>query len=135
MTSVDLPQDALSRLREVHRLVGAWAERESDPPPAAVLVCCALALVHSVVEEGWLLERQRWLDPAAAAQLAREHEQFADDLALLDALMTGEPDSPDTRAFARALGARLREHLARDTRLFYAGAPGRATEQPARSGD
>ncbi len=135
MRPSDLPTSALRRLSEAYRLVAAWAARESDPSPGAVLACCAVALVHSVVEDGWLLERQRWLDPAAAAELAREHDQFAEDLALLETLLAGEPDSPDTQAFARALFGRLRDHLARDTRLFHGTLSDRTTEQPAGRGD
>lgn len=131
MSAFELPPNASERLRAIHRLVTEWVETDRHPAPGAVLLCGALVLLHSVIEETWLFDRRRWLDPAAVARLRGEHDQFAEDVDLLHTLLTSEPDSPDVPPFAQALFARLAEHLARDARLFYAGTVPHPAEQPA----
>lgn len=133
MRSLETEPSALSRLDRAHRLVAAWVESASDPTPATVLTLGGFVLLHGAIEDAWLFDRQRWLDPAAVARLRSEHDQFAEDLDLLRTLMATEPASPDLRPLARALFSRLREHVCRDARVFYSTGAGRAADHPAPS--
>ena len=67
------------------------------------------------------------LDPVAHAELATEHRQIADDLELLEWLLTSSPDSPDVAVLSTAVGRRMQQHIARDGRLLAraAGLSGR----------
>ena len=58
------------------------------------------------------------LDPAAHAELAAEHQQFAEDLELLDWLLRTTPASPDVPVLTMALIRRMRQHVDRDGRLL-----------------
>lgn len=58
------------------------------------------------------------LDPAAKAELGGEHAQLADDLQLLESLLSTTPDSPDVATLAEALARRMQSHIARDGRLL-----------------
>lgn len=58
------------------------------------------------------------LDPAAKADLGGEHGQLAEDLELLDSLVTTTPESPDVGILAEAIARRMRAHIARDGRLL-----------------
>ncbi|MFN8061751.1 MAG: hypothetical protein U0Q12_21510 [Vicinamibacterales bacterium] len=100
----------------------ALLERLSDNAPtrpATVLGLGAAVVLHGLLEEVWLIERARWLDDAASAELAVEHDRLAEDLDLLDGLLHSEPDSPDVQSLSDAILSRLREHVARDGRVFY----------------
>ncbi len=67
------------------------------------------------------------LDPVAHTELAIEHRQIADDLELLEWLLTSSPDSPDVAVLSAAVGRRMQQHIARDGRLLAraAGLSGR----------
>jgi hypothetical protein len=62
------------------------------------------------------------LDPAAQAELAAEHQQFAQDLELLDWIVRTTPDSPDVQVLTASLGRRMRQHVDRDRRLLVRAA-------------
>lgn len=58
------------------------------------------------------------LDPAAQAELAAEHQQFAEDLELLEWLLRTSPASPDVAVLTASLIPRMRQHISRDGRLL-----------------
>jgi hypothetical protein len=58
------------------------------------------------------------LDPAAVAELSGEHDQIAEDLELLEWLLSTTPASPDVAALSSSLARRMREHVERDGRLL-----------------
>jgi hypothetical protein len=58
------------------------------------------------------------LDPDAARALASEHDEFTEDLLLLDWLCRATPDSPDVAILTASLLRRLRAHVDRDGRLL-----------------
>ena len=58
------------------------------------------------------------LDPAAQAELAAEHQQFAEDLELLKWLLRTTPASPDIPVLTTSLIRRMRQHIDRDGRLL-----------------
>ena len=58
------------------------------------------------------------LDPAVHAELAREHEEFAEDLQLLRWLLDTTPESPDVAVLTASLVRRMRQHTERDGRLL-----------------
>lgn len=58
------------------------------------------------------------LDPAAQAELSVEHRQIAEDLELLEWLLSTTPKSPDVAALSSSLARRMREHVERDGRLL-----------------
>lgn len=58
------------------------------------------------------------LDPAAQAELSGEHRQIAEDLELLEWLLSTTPTSPDVAALSSSLARRMREHVERDGRLL-----------------
>ena len=64
------------------------------------------------------------LDPSVERALAREHEEFAEDLELLDWLVVATPDSPDIALLTESLVRRMRQHIERDGRLLAAISPG-----------
>ena len=86
--------------------------------PAAVLDAGREVLAFAAIEERLLFPILPLLDPVARAELSIEHEHLADDMQLLESLITGSPESPDVAALASALADRLRAHLARDGRLI-----------------
>lgn len=58
------------------------------------------------------------LDPAAQQELLTDHQQIAEDLALLDWLVRTTPDSPDVAVLTTSLVQRMRQHIGRDGRLL-----------------
>lgn len=58
------------------------------------------------------------LDPAAHQDLAREHAEIAEDLTLLEWLLTSGEDAKDVDVLSRSLVRRMREHVERDGRLL-----------------
>jgi hypothetical protein len=59
------------------------------------------------------------LDYEMQAECAARHAQLADDLGLLESIVETDPDSPDVEILCSALLVRLKEHIARDDRVFY----------------
>jgi hypothetical protein len=58
------------------------------------------------------------LDPSIHRDMAREHEEFAEDLELLRWLLETTPDSPDLVVLTESLVRRMRQHVERDGRLL-----------------
>jgi hypothetical protein len=83
-----------------------------------VLEVGAAVLAFAEREEEAFFPLLPLLDPAARAELGGEHAQLAEDLQLLDWLVTQAPDSPDIPALAEAMARRMRSHIARDGRLL-----------------
>jgi hypothetical protein len=107
----------LTRLIESQR---ALAERMTRLGAAAdeVLRAGAQVLAFAEREEAAFFPLLPLLDPAARAELGGEHEQLAEDLQLLEWLLTTTPDSPDVGTLADALARRMRTHIERDGRLL-----------------
>ena len=61
---------------------------------------------------------QSLLDPAAHQDLARQHAEIAEDLTLLEWLLTSGEDERDVDVLSRSLVRRMREHVERDGRLL-----------------
>jgi len=68
------------------------------------------------------------MDQAVRGVLKTEHEQFGEDLRLLEWLLANTPDSPDVAALATSLARRMTEHLERDGRLLARAAALRGQE-------
>jgi hypothetical protein len=58
------------------------------------------------------------LDPVAQAELADEHRQIAEDLALLEWLLAADHEAADAAVLSASLASRMRHHIARDGRLL-----------------
>lgn len=119
MTRGHLDSRAFARLACVHRLLAGLAAGDACSRPDTVLALGTAVLFHGILEEGWLLELNPLVDPAVVVDIGLQHQHLAEDLELLESLLTAEPASPDLEPFAQALLARLREHIARDERLLY----------------
>lgn len=72
------------------------------------------------------------LDPAVEAELTSEHQQFAEDLELLEWLLESTPDSPDVAMLSASLVRRMRQHIDRDGRLLTQAAALREGQDGAR---
>jgi hypothetical protein len=109
--------DELTRLMELQR------DLEEHISSLAVLPVDVLKIGTAVLafaerEEAAFFPLLRLLDPAARAELGGDHQQLADDLQLLEWLVSTTPDSPDVATMADAIVRRMRGHIARDGRLL-----------------
>ncbi len=109
--------DALARLIGVQRALEARTTAV-DPSPAAVLEAGQAVLEFATSEEQAFFPLLPLLDPAVRSELGDEHEQLAEDLQLLQWLVSTTPDSPDVASLAGALARRMHAHVARDGRLL-----------------
>ena len=107
----------IARLVELQRILEARTSA-LGASAADVLAVGAAVLEFAEREEAVFFPLLPLLDPAAKAELGGEHEQLAEDLQLLDWLMTSTPDSADVGILAEAIVRRMREHIARDGRLL-----------------
>ncbi len=85
----------------------------------AVLDLGAAVLLHGMLEHELDSLRHPLLDDVVRAQLQREHDEFAEDLELLDSLWRQEPSSSDLASLSAAVLERLKQHLAKDQRMTY----------------
>jgi hypothetical protein len=60
----------------------------------------------------------RLLDPTVQADILAEHQQFEEDLSLLESLQRSAPGSPDATALTASLASRICRHIDRDARLL-----------------
>jgi hypothetical protein len=111
---------SLTEIQRLMRLQETLAERTSGlgVSPAEVLEVGAAVLEFAEREESAFFPLLPLLDPAARAELGGEHEQLAEDLQLLEWLISTTPDSPDVGTLAEAIARRMRSHIARDGRLL-----------------
>ena len=86
--------------------------------PRQVLLAGEAVLQFAGHEEQALAAVSPLLDPAVHAELAREHEEFGEDLELLRWLLETTPDSPDVAVLTASLVRRMRQHVERDGRLL-----------------
>jgi hypothetical protein len=93
----------------------------ADENPAAVLAAGQEVLDFAALEERLFFPILPLLDAHAREQLGDEHRLLADDLQLLHHLIATSPESPDVGTLASALTRRLRDHMARDSRLLAQG--------------
>jgi hemerythrin HHE cation binding domain-containing protein len=107
----------LERLAALEQSVSARLQQSSENP-AAVLAAGQEVLAFAELEERLFFPVLPLLDPHARAELESEHVQLADDLQLLEHLLSATPDSSDVEVLAGALAKRLRAHIARDSRLI-----------------
>lgn len=108
---------AITELLEVQRSL-AERTRGLAGDAAAVLQTGRAVLTFAEREEAAFFPLLPLLDPAALAELGGEHQQLADDLDLLESLVTTTPESPDVTVLADALARRMEAHIARDGRLL-----------------
>lgn len=109
-----------AEIQRLMRLQEMLAERTSGlgVSPAEVLEVGAAVLEFAEREESAFFPLLPLLDPAARAELGGEHVQLAEDLQLLEWLISTTPDSPDVATLAEAIARRMRSHIARDGRLL-----------------
>lgn len=109
-----------AEIQRLMRLQEILAERTSGlgVSPAEVLEVGAAVLEFAEREESAFFPLLPLLDPAARAELGGEHVQLAEDLQLLEWLISTTPDSPDVATLAEAIARRMRSHIARDGRLL-----------------
>lgn len=109
--------DALNRLLDLQRGLEARTIAV-EPSAASVLEVGRAVLEFAGSEEEAFFPLLPLLDPAVRSELSDEHEQLAEDLQLLQWLVSTTPDSPDVPTLAAALARRLHAHVARDGRLL-----------------
>jgi hypothetical protein len=111
------PRAEIERLMALQRMLET---RTSGLGASAtdVLKAGAAVLEFAGREEAVFFPLLPLLDPAAKAELGGEHEQLAEDLELLDWLVTTTPESPDIGMLAEAIARRMRAHIERDGRLL-----------------
>jgi hypothetical protein len=109
-----------AEIQRLMQLQEKLAERTSglDASAAEVLEVGAAVLEFAEREESAFFPLLPLLDPAARAELGDEHEQLAEDLQLLEWLISTTPDSPDVGTLAEAIARRMRGRIARDGRLL-----------------
>ncbi len=108
---------ALNRLLDLQRALEART-LAVEPSAAAVLEVGRAVLEFASSEEEAFFPLLPLLDPAVRSELGEEHEQLAEDLQLLQWLVSTTPDSPDVASLAGALARRMHTHVARDGRLL-----------------
>jgi hypothetical protein len=108
---------AIAELLDMQRSLAART-RDLAGDASAVLRTGREVLTFAEREEAAFFPLLPLLDPAALAELGDEHQQLADDLDLLESLVTTTPDSPDVAVLADALARRMASHIARDGRLL-----------------
>ena len=116
----DMTSASHAEIQRLVQLQEKLAERTSGlgASAAEVLEVGAAVLEFAEREESAFFPLLPLLDPAARAELGGEHEQFAEDLQLLEWLISTTPDSPDVGTLAEAIARRMRSHIARDGRLL-----------------
>jgi hypothetical protein len=92
--------------------------RDLQASPGDTLAVGAALLKFAAREDAAFATLAPWLDPAAHAELAAEHQQFAEDLELLEWLLRTTPASPDVPMLTLSLIRRMRQHVDRDGRLL-----------------
>jgi hypothetical protein len=92
--------------------------RSLDNSPRQVLAAGAALLDFASHEEDTFATLLPLIDPSARIDLAAEHERLAEDLDLLDWLVSTSPDSPDVAVLSESLARRIWHHANRDRRLL-----------------
>ena len=103
-------------IAEQRGLEGRIAVLQESPTEALALGDALLAFAAR--EDEAFAALAPLLDPAAQAELAAEHQQFAEDLELLEWLLRTTPASPDIPVLTTSLIRRMRQHIDRDGRLL-----------------
>ncbi|HJR60577.1 MAG TPA: hypothetical protein VJ813_14295 [Vicinamibacterales bacterium] len=105
----------------VHRL---------EPCAEAALMIGYYVLAFAAREDEAFAALAPLLDPAARQELAADHHQIAEDLALLEWLLSNGTDSPDIAVLTSSLIRRMRQHVDRDGRLLARAAGMLGTRRP-----
>ena len=116
MLPVSRPSALASWLRDHRMLEARLAETDLNPPHVLMVGHALLAFADREAEAFTVL--LPLLDPTVRVDLAAEHHQLDDDLALLEWLIGTTPDSPDVPVLGASLIRRLRLHAERDGRLL-----------------
>jgi hypothetical protein len=103
----------LTRQRELEARLNS-----SGSTPQHALAAGEALLAFAGMEDEAFSALAPYLDPAAQAELAAEHQQLAEDIELLDWLVQTTPDSADVTVLTASLLQRMRQHVARDGRLL-----------------
>lgn len=91
---------------------------ELQTSPAETLAVGGALLAFAAREDEAFSALAPLLDPAVHAEMTAEHEQFAEDLDLLEWLLRTTPASPDVPVLTASLIRRMRQHIDRDGRLL-----------------
>ena len=133
-TMSSMAQPMLSELlAEQRELEGRIHELQASP--SDTLAVGEALLAFAAREDEAFSTLAPLLDPAAHAELAAEHQQFAEDLELLDWLHRTTPGSPDVSMLTTSLIRRMRQHIDRDGRLLARAATLHASQPPAPAGE
>lgn len=108
---------ALATLVDSQRAIETLVRRAGHSPQE-VLEIGRQVLQFAEREEEAFRSLLPLMDNAVRTVLATEHEQFSEDLRLLEWLLVHTPDSPDVPALAGSLARRMTDHLERDGRLL-----------------
>lgn len=119
-------QGLIGQLARTHHAIARRIAAADDLPPRGVLDLGAAVVFHGAVERELLFPLNPLLDFELQAEFAAKHAELAEDLMLLESLLDTDPGSPDVQILSSALLARLKEHVARDDRLFYGAGSGNA---------
>jgi hypothetical protein len=105
----------------VHRL---------EPCAEAALMLGYSVLAFAAREDEAFSALATLLDPAARQELTAEHHQIAEDLELLEWLLSNGPDSADIAVLTTSLLRRAQQHIHRDGRLLARAAGLSGTRRP-----
>ena len=108
---------ALTRLLDSQRAIQERMRSGGGSAPD-VLEIGRHVLASAEQEEDTLGSLFPLMDSEVLAELASEHAQIAEDLRLLEWLLSHGADSPDVPALAGSLARRLFAHMERDGRLI-----------------
>lgn len=127
----DVAEQAIGELVAAQRALDDSGTADGAAAPAQVLSAGTALLAFAEHEAALFSSLSELLDSAVQAELADEHRQIAEDLALLEWLQRMAPGSPDVGALAASLASRMRRHVARDARFLQLSAAPRP-RRPAR---
>ena len=109
--------DDLSALLDTQRTLESEL-RLLPPDPESAIAAGQAVLAFAARESEAFSCLAALVDEAAHRDLAREHAEMAEDLTLLEWLLTSGEDDKDVAVLSSSLVRRMREHIERDGRLL-----------------
>jgi hypothetical protein len=110
-------ESMLTALIAEQRQLEACLETADGSPQQTLTIGHAL-LSFAAREDAIFSRVAPFFDPAAKEELAFEHREIAEDLELLEWLLSATPGSSDIPVLTASLRRRMRDHIARDGRLL-----------------
>lgn len=101
-----------------------------EPCAEAALILGYSVLAFAAREDDAFSVLAPLLDPAARQELTAEHQQIAEDLELLEWLLSNGRDSADIAVLTTSLLRRVQQHIDRDGRLLARAAGLLGTRRP-----